>query len=116
MGMRHVTNKLQGEVKCPNVAQKARKRPCISYEKRIEIYNSLNEMTEEERREYFCGRKKLMNVSATSLRRIWREGETVSFLHPSRVVTQNYLTAKSMKSTLMLFCDMKLACHSPHAH
>jgi hypothetical protein len=41
-------------------------------------------MSEEDRVEYFCHRKKLMNLSAWSLRKIWSEGESNEFLHPHR--------------------------------
>jgi hypothetical protein len=53
----YVAKKEQGEIKSLNVTEPPRKTPCISYDQRVEVYRILSEMSDEERREYFCHRK-----------------------------------------------------------
>ena len=82
---KYVATKKQGEVKILNTSPPpSAKRACIPYEKRVEIYKSLCESTDEQRQEYLCGREKFMDVSRQSLRRIWREGEDNNFLQSHR--------------------------------
>jgi hypothetical protein len=89
---KYVVKKQQGEIKSLNVTpQPPPKRPCISFEKRKEVYEILCSMSDEERHEYFCRRSKLMNLSVSSLRRIWSEG-TQTIFYILVEVNQNYLS------------------------
>ena len=59
-----------------------KKNVVISYAKRVEAYNILSTMTEEERQEHFNGRSKILSISSHSLRRIWNEGQLGQLQEP----------------------------------
>ena len=85
---KYVLGKTQGEIKSINISpsdllrQPKKKRCIISYPKRVEAYNILSTMSEEERQEHFNGRGQILSLSSPSLRRIWNEGQLGQLQEP----------------------------------